>query len=62
MTKSLHCVTLEAARADHADRIARHAHHCVLLATVAPLSIAGELIDKAIELRATERARQRDHV
>lgn len=62
MTESLHPSTLEAARADHADRVARHAHHCVLLATVAPLSIAGELIDKAIELRATERVQRRGHV
>jgi hypothetical protein len=45
---------VEDARRDHADRLGRHASNCVLLASVTPVSIAGELIDKAITLRAAE--------
>lgn len=47
------------ARRDHIDRLARDASNCVLLASVTPIAIAGELIDKAIALRAAEQTLRR---
>jgi predicted house-cleaning NTP pyrophosphatase (Maf/HAM1 superfamily) len=50
---------LDDAREDQAKRLARHASNCVLLASVTPVAIAGELIDKAITLRAAEQSLRR---